>query len=83
MDSDPGRNSADGANPAPRVPGSAVQCWFGLRRMEFELCYFMSEVSNRLSIASELRDAIEQRFCTGDIVIPLLRQVIASGRCIE
>jgi len=47
--------------------------------MEFELCYFMSEVSNRLSIASELHDAIEQRFCTGDIVIPLLH---AAGDCI-
>jgi len=42
-----------------------------------------SEVSNWLSIASELRDAIEQRFCTGDIVIPLPRQVIASGGCVE
>lgn len=49
---------------------------FGPSRMEFELRCFTGDVLNRLSIASELRYAIEQRFRVEGIVIPLPQQVV-------
>ncbi len=49
---------------------------FGQSRLEFELRCYTGDVNQRLTIASDLRYAIESRFGEEGIVIPLPQQVM-------
>ncbi len=53
---------------------------FGPSRMEFELRCFTGDVMERLTIASDLRHAIDQQFREEGIVIPFPQQVVHFQR---
>ena len=56
---------------------------FGPSRMEFELRCFTGDVMERLTIASDLRHAIDQQFREEGIVIPFPQQVVHFHRKAE